>query len=74
MAIVGVNVYNNEIKIHSCPFCGKDPMIKLSNDDPSYYKIYHACKKEEGQIANIIINTKWCKTMIEAINIWNERI
>ena len=56
-----------------CPFCGKKPLIQLSNDRPSSFRIYHACRTT-GKPANIIITTKWCETEKEAINIWNERI
>jgi len=55
-----------------CPFCGREAVIELSNDKPSCYRVHHACK-EEGKIANIIINTKWCKTEKEALELWNER-
>jgi Lar family restriction alleviation protein len=61
----------NEMK--PCPFCGGEPMIKLSIDNPPQYKIYHACKKE-GQSADIIINTNWYKSAIKAIEKWNERM
>jgi hypothetical protein len=55
-----------------CPFCRQEAIIQLSNDRPSYYRVHHTCIKE-GK-ASITINTKWCKTEKEALELWNERM
>ena len=56
-----------------CPFCGQEAVLQLSNDRPQYYRVYHACQVEKGKVAVLFINTKWCKTEKEALELWNER-
>lgn len=62
----------NNVEIKPCPFCGGEPLIKLSIDDPPSYKIYHACG-EATKAADIVINTNWYKSVAEVIEIWNKR-
>ena len=60
------------MKIKSCPFCNKEPMIEQSIDKNPAYRIYHACK-EYSVPAKITIKTQWCRTREEAVNIWDDR-
>ena len=61
-------------ELKPCPFCGKIPSLKKSNDKPPYVfvKFDHFC--EHGKDAfHTHVETKWCKTYEEAAKLWNRR-
>lgn len=48
-------------------------MLRKSNDNPPFIKVYHPCKRDYHNPYQIVIETKWCKTIEEAVELWNRR-
>ena len=63
---------NDELK--PCPFCGGKGTFRKSNDNPPCIKVYHPCKRDYHTPYQIVIETKWCKTVEEAAELWNRRV
>jgi hypothetical protein len=62
-----------DTKLKPCPFCGGEGEFRKSNDIPPCIKVYHTCPRTRTSPPRIIIETKWCKTMSDAAELWNRR-
>ena len=60
-------------ELKHCPFCGKIPSMKKSNDKPPCIKVDHFCEHGKGAF-HTHVETKWCKTSDEAVTLWNGRV
>lgn len=56
-------------KLSPCPFCGKIPYIRKSNDIPPCFGIDHHCEPWERRIT---IELRWKDTPKEVVESWNE--
>lgn len=56
-----------------CPFCGGEVAFNKSSNIPPSFRVFHLCQRDYSNPHRICIETKWCKTMSEAADIWNRR-
>lgn len=58
------------LQLLPCPFCGKQPEIKLSNDEPPSYGIHHYCEPWDR---SIVVELKWKDKPRDVVESWNAR-
>lgn len=61
-----------DTELKPCPFCGRKGTLRKSNDKPPYIKVDHFCEHGKEPY-HTHVYTKWCKTLEEAVDLWNRR-